>query len=823
MRYAVAGVEWGWLMLGLGLLVWSPLLPKRWKHRGVPIGLWLASGGAAAVYYYQYREVYASDDISSFASETAQLRRLRGWLLEEPTYHPPPVEPLQHVRPQASTTLVLVVTSIETAVGWQPASGRIRVLVEGDLPALHAGDQVELYGQLSLPPRPDNPGQMDLRAWYRDSRITAVLRVRSAPAAVVRWHSSSDWTDWQRLLARLRRNGETVLRQHLGEQTAGLASALLLGQTAALDQAQWEVYIRTGVVHVLAISGFHLTVLATVVWLLGRLMGTSSQVLAAGVVVVVVLYTCLTGARAPAVRAAVMVGAACLALCTRRPLWSAHSLALAWLIVVLLRPTEPFTIGCQLSFLSVFVLLWAGNRWQAPLAGTPQNPQWSQIPVPLGRRGLMWLLRQIVAAYWLSLVMFVALAPLVLYWKNIIAPISVLLGPPVTLTSSIALVSGLVTLLLGPLGSWACAGPAAMTDATLMITAQLVQAVDAWNIGTVYAPAPPLLWLIGFYSLLLATILAPTRWVPRGLAAVVVWTLLGCIVSWTPRTSDELRVTFVAVGHGGCVVVETPDGRTLLYDVGSMTGPQQIPRIVAPYLWHRGIRHIDELFLSHADLDHFNGLLELLQRFPIGQISWTPTFAQRPTPEVQRILAAIQQRHIPTRTVAAGDRWSAGEVHLQVLHPPQHGPPGPENVRSLVLLLHYAGQHILLTGDLEGLGQQQLVRLPVPPVAVLMAPHHGGQAANTPGAVITPDGAAPCLLAAWARPRLVVSCQRAVPTSHLLAAYPHAVVWDTASRGAIVIRVHSSGVVAEAFRTNEKWVVARSNSSSSSANRRLPR
>ncbi|MCS7269839.1 MAG: hypothetical protein NZ703_02040, partial [Gemmataceae bacterium] len=96
----------------------------------------------------------------------------------------------------------------------------------------------------------------------------------------------------------------------------------------------------------------------------------------------------------------------------------------------------------------------------------------------------------------------------------------------------------------------------------------------------------------------------------------------------------------------------------------------------------------------------------------------------------------------------------------------------------------------------------------VGPVAVLMAPHHGGKTANA-ALPIEGDWAPAAPLARWAQPRLVVSCQRAQPTDHLRAAYPHAVVWDTARRGAITVRLHTSGVTAEAFRTGEKMVVAR--------------
>jgi competence protein ComEC len=410
--------------------------------------------------------------------------------------------------------------------------------------------------------------------------------------------------------------------------------------------------------------------------------------------------------------------------------------------------------------------------------------------------------------YLLSLLMTVALAPLLLYWKNVFSPAGVLLGPPVMFTSSLALVSGFMTMLAAILGDWAAYLPGRITDFVLALTAWMVHQVDGWGQGVAYAPAPGILWLLGFYLILGVVVFAPSQRVVNGLTALLVWSLLGLIVAVQPRTSDELRVTFLAVGHGGCVVLETPDGRTLLYDVGSMSGPRVVSQVVAPYLWHRRIRRIDEVFLSHGDMDHFNGLPALLTYFSVGQVSWTPTFADRSTPGVQAVLEAIQHAGIATRVITTGESLAAGDVQLHVLHPPPQGPIGTENTRSLTLLVRYAGYSIVLTGDLEGIGQEMVQRWPIPPAAVLMAPHHGGKTANAAGRTAQGE-LVPSPLGQWARPRLVVSCQRTNPTDHLRAAYPTAIIWDTGRCGAITVRVHTTGVTAEAYRTGEKIVVAR--------------
>jgi competence protein ComEC len=231
-----------------------------------------------------------------------------------------------------------------------------------------------------------------------------------------------------------------------------------------------------------------------------------------------------------------------------------------------------------------------------------------------------------------------------------------------------------------------------------------------------------------------------------------------------------------------------------------MAGPEVTRRQIAPFLWHRGIRRIDELILSHADLDHFNGVPDLLERFAVGGVLLTPSFAGRDSPGVRYTLEALARRKIPQRIVRAGDRLTAGDVTLDVLHPPPKGPDGPENVRSLVLLVRHETNRLLLTGDLEGAGLDRVLGGPPVAVDVLMAPHHGSRLANGPD------------LAVWASPRVVVSCQGSPRSADPPgAAYESrgARYLTTWTHGAVTVRSTVSGLTVETFRTDERLSLPR--------------
>jgi len=789
-----------------GLLAW--VVSRSRKPGPAVVWLWLAAGALAAAHHHTHRTTFAADDIAAFAPDRPTPAHLRGTLDEEPArFRPPKPDPLLPLPKPETTVTVLAVTAVETPGGWTPASGRARLTVEGRLRDLHLGDAVEVVGRLSRPDAPANPGENDYRSHLLDQRITAIIRTKRGEDGVTRleegWRGSV--LGW---FAALRGWGVRALGDALPRDEAGLAAALLLGDGTAMDRDEWDVFVRTGTVHVLAISGQHLVVLAGVVWLALRVAGVRRRYGAWAVAAVVLGYAILTGARPSAMRAAVMVGVVCGGIVLRRPVIPANAFALAWLAVVALDPADPFTAGCQLSFLSVFVLVWFAGPLLAPRPLTPLEELIEESRTSL-ERFAHGALRVVWVGYAVSFVLGVANAPLILAWQNLVSPAGVALGPPLVLLTSVALVAGFLLLVVAPLGAWAAWPFAQITGASLAACDVLATAADGVPGAWLYAPGPAGWWLLGFYAGVAAAVLLVGKGRRRALAALGVWTALGLLVGPDRPTRGEARVTFLAVGHGGCVVVETPDGRVLLYDAGTTTGPDVVRRVVAPFLWERGIARIDEVFISHADLDHFNGLPALLARFPVGRITFTPSFAEKASPGVTAALAALDRHGVARRVVAAGDRFTAGEIEIEVLHPPPAGPPGNENARSMVLLLRHAGHTILLTGDLEGTGQDLVVRTPVAQVDVMLAPHHGGKAANARRRSDGRFAAGP--VADWARPRLVVSSQEPRDIEHLTQAYAAGggSVWDTATTGAVTVRSHSSGLTAETFRGKEVIVVRR--------------
>jgi competence protein ComEC len=413
-------------------------------------------------------------------------------------------------------------------------------------------------------------------------------------------------------------------------------------------------------------------------------------------------------------------------------------------------------------------------------------------------RWLVRLWRSIRTVWWTSLAVWITTLPLVVYRFHLVTPVALLINPLVWLPIAAALFSGFGVLLLGPcvpaLGDvfgWFCD----VNLAAIELCLQLGLAVPA---GHFWWPAPPAWWVVASYvipgGMIAVPRLQPSRvWC---LALTAGWFVLGLIAAiapsyaWFAGGTRSLTCTFVSVGHGASVLIESPAGLKLLYDAGRQGTPGAAVRAVSGVLWSRGIWRLDAVILSHADADHYNALPELLDRFRVGTVYVSDVMFRDPSPALEALQAAIRRSQVPLRTIAAGDRLPyRGAEPISVLHPPRAGVGGEDNANSVTLRIDSNGRTILLPGDLEGAGMESLIRMPPLNCDVLMAPHHGSTHSN------------PKAIVAWASPKWVVisdSAPRAQgPTRS--AYIPLGVhVFHTAENGAVRVsldakRIHIGG------------------------------
>jgi len=753
------------------------------------------------------------DGVAALATNTPIPARVQGVVVDGPWLSDAWIpltgaSPLSEEKQRAEC--VLLVRAVWVAGNWKPATGRLRVIRDGDADRLFPGRNVELLGLLRAIPGPMNPGEIDSRKMARRLGIEAELFLAGTPPAEdqpgdVKLLHGWSWRPecW---FAAIRFWGADRLRRSVEADVADLAVALVLGETRGVDRSDWLLFQRTGVVHVLAISGQHLVMVAWALYLLGRAAGFRTRQMVLVVASVVFLYALVTGGRPPALRAAITILAMAIAWLGHRPVAMLNSLALSWLLVAVLMPADLSSTGCLLSFFATGLLHWATRAWWHQ---PTEEEEAYQRAVDLSRpRWLRWLLRLTgaLAEVWrVNLVVWLGLAPLVAARTNLVSLVAILVGPPVALLGGWALGCGFLLVLVGP--DFPVLSPLLGELVTLAlrgcrVLSQLAEGLPgAWF----YTPGPSLAWLVLFHTMLLAGLAGLfSRWKLRWVAGIsAVLLCLGWLPSpgaWFNSTGPGWRCAFLAVGHGSCIVVELSDPslgrRVMVVDAGAVSGEGIIRRVVEPFLRHRGIHRIDDLILTHADLDHFAGALELVDRIRVDRVWTGPGFSDKQNDFTQVLLEGLTKRQRVPGTLNAGMALAHGETAVRVLHPPADLPgvsAEKSNEASLVLRIDSPWGGVLLPGDLEGQGTRRLLASNPQPVEVLLAPHHGSRKALAPALL---EALKPSLLVAQQGPR-----DAALPVGPFTA-------WSTREMGAVEVECKKSGGQAVAYTTGEvmEWL-----------------
>lgn|GEM_PF-352238 len=675
-----------------------------------------------------------------------------------------------------------------------PVRGLCRVWVDGDAAErISWGDSVELIGRLSLPEGPRNPGEFDYARYLSRTGISAQMFLRH-PAAIEVRQRAGFWSV-RRQLNRFRQQTVAQLQRCLSAANRPTAEALLLGNRGRMETHLEDDFIFSGTMHLLAISGLHVGILYVfILRLLHLLLVPRGRALLLAATVCM-LYACLTDLRPSVLRAALFIVFNAGAQFCCRDIRMGATIGLTAIVLAIFDPSVAFDIGAWLSFLAVGALGWVSER-------TPPPPK---RPVPIDSPGITdrcfdlansfcrWLLhsyRQMFAVTLLS-------APLIAQQFHLISitglVVNLLLVPFTTLTLAAGyffVATALLLPLLAPGVSWPF-------DLCLTLMNRSVAFSAEFRSGFVMIPDLPNWFLPVWYGTLAASAVASTP-ARRHVLRLLLMLLAAHQLSAAGRIPDRpgLTCTVLSVGHGNAIIVETAR-RVILLDAGAMNRGGRTAATIAGFLWHRGYRMIDAIVISHPDADHYNAAAGLIKRLPVGQIITTQQFMDSPSTEVRQLINQLQQLQIPISIAHHEDSINVNSLDLRFLQsslpsptsthttPPTVSPPrysaSTDNESSLTAVLSYAGHQLCFPGDLEGAGQQQLLPL-LPMCSLMISPHHGSPAANTPP------------LAAVTQPQnLIVSARDDRHLARLKTTFPGSRILHTSTCGAITVHISEDG------------------------------
>lgn len=589
-------------------------------------------------------------------------------------------------------------------------------------PVVHAGERWTLTLRLKRPHGNVNPQGFDLEAWLLERNLRATGYVRDGPGNVRSRAFAGRAADHvERARERIR---ERILVALADAPYRGVLAALAIGDQRAIPEAQWRVFNRTGITHLVSISGLHVTVFAALagacaLGLARRSPALTSRIPARKLATLVGAlvawgYVLLAGAEVPALRTLLMLLVAAVGLWIGRPgtatlvwLWSLCAV-LAW------DPWAGLSPGFWLSFGAVGLLFYAGSgRLRLPPAPTRhgraaralREAAHAQWVVTLGLvPGTLALFQQVSIASALAnavAIPVVTLAVVPLALAGIVAPFDL---PWLAAHTLLAMLMRYLEWLAAlPLSAWTSHAPRGWTVAVAV-------AGVLWLFAPKGVPGRPLGMLCALPMFLL-----PPPAVPEG----------------------GVRVTILDVGQGLAALVETAH-RALLYDAGPRFGDSADAggRIVAPFLRAAGVGKLDLLVVSHADIDHSGGASSVLAAVPVASLLSS-------LPADHPIVAMASARRC-----IAGLRWTWDGVAFEILHPDRSAYADvarKSNDLSCVLRVVSQGGTVLLTGDIEAASEIELLARDASALRadVLVVPHHGSRTSSTPAfiAAVSPRSA----------------------------------------------------------------------------------
>lgn len=595
--------------------------------------------------------------------------------------------------------------------------GKVRLNWYRNAPPLKVGDRWRLVVRLKQPNGFMNPGGFDYEAWLFQQRIRATGYVRNK-SQLGQTHEHLAAKVYHYPVQRLRQ----YLKSHLTEALAdhsmrGIIMALAIGDRTDISASQWEILRRTGTVHLVAISGLHIGLVAGLAFfIMGRLWCWTGPWLhyvpapkaaALAALLAALAYAALAGFSIPTQRAVIMIAVVMGAVLMQRVSQPSLTLGLALFVVLLFDPLAAMSSSLWLSFAAVAVILYGVS---------------GHLGREKGWRHQIWRWGRV---QWLISLGLLPLLLMLFQQASLVSPVANLIAVPFVSLAVVplALLGSLFSVFLPAFGHWLLQGSAGLLNGLWPLLDWLSQLPFAlWR-----GPSPAAwLWLFALPGLVL--LLGPRGLPARWLGAVLLLPVLLVRVERPPQ--GEAWFTLLDVGQGLAAVVRTRH-HALVFD----TGPRFSDRfdtgaaVVAPFLRQQGVQKLDMLVISHGDNDHIGGVRSLLRQMPVANI-----------------LSGLTEE-IPwaeSQPCFSGRHWVWDGVSFRILHPrsdTQEGYFQRDNNGSCVLQVTTRQGRLLLTGDIEKRAEKFLLKTSpeLLKANILVAPHHGSKTSSIPEFIAAVD------------------------------------------------------------------------------------
>jgi competence protein ComEC len=498
--------------------------------------------------------------------------------------------------------------------------------------------------------------------------------------------------------------------KYLDERYSGFLNAILVGDKSSLDSSLTDDFIRTGTVHVIAISGLNTALIAGMLMALFKFFRIKKKMNIMITSAAIIFYCFVAGANPPVVRATVMFVIIAIGYLIDRESDMLNSLAIAAFAILLWNPKELFDPSFQLSFASIAGIVLFTPGIEAILPNSKN-----------------YFIKSIAV----SLAAIISVAPIVARYFNIISPVALIANLVIVPALFVITVAAFVFLFFSFIGFSAPAACFAGALSFLTKTTFYLNHIFAMMpFSHIRLPAPPLPFIFAYYALMLLFFFSG-----RKKELVMALFLALNLYVWghifLPQEHKELKITFMDVGKGDSMLLEFPDGGTMLIDTGTggIEGLADMGRsVVAPYLWNKNISSIDAVVSTHFHQDHVGGILYVLKNFRIGCVMDGGISGGPVTRLYDSYRREVSRSNLRRLVICDGDEiLGFGDVKMFVINPREGHTGADPNESSVVIKLEYGSFTALLCGDVSGDAIGNMLKYGnFLKSDVLKVPHHGG-------------------------------------------------------------------------------------------------
>lgn len=564
-----------------------------------------------------------------------------------------------------------------------PMGKRVICYLKKDQPEVEMGSHVQLQGKLACFEKASNPGQFDAYSYYQISEISYRLNQAEIKAKTTKYNKLTQG------LYRMRAFFSEKLKEGLNEKEASIMQTMLLGEKSSMDKDLKALYQRNGIAHILAISGLHVSMLGMGIYKIlrrCRVPVKSAAVLAA---CIMVLYGIMTGFSVSALRAILMFAIRMAAVIFERTYDMLTAAALAAVLILLKQPLYFFHSGFLFSFgcvLGIGLLL----------------------PVLMeGMRKRHFIFRSLMSGVGMAVITL----PIYLWFYYQYPVCSIFLNLIVIPLMSFLMAAGLLLIgfeIIWPAAAFFFAIP---VKAILKLYEILLKLCDGFT-ESILTTGRPEEWQIAAYLCFLIFIIL----FKKRLKPIVRWGItVAAIMVLLFQPKGKMEITFLDVGQGDCIFIANDNGACYLVDGGSLSVKGAGEYRIIPFLKFRGVSTLEAVFITHPDEDHCNGIKELIEEGQVQGINIKhlvlPDIARESKnqgyAELEQMAAMAD---IPVLYISRGQEITDDKLKLTCLHPVRGETAVESNEYSLVLEITYGKFRTMLTGDVEGSGEQKLIR-----------------------------------------------------------------------------------------------------------------